>query len=56
MRQCMCKAQPSSFDDRNYSSMDMQALHAALASCTCCSSTLRLSIAATRLARSAKSL
>ena len=36
--------------------MDMQALHAALASCTCCSSTLRLSIAAARSARSAKSL
>lgn len=53
---CLCNAQPSSFDDRNYSSMDMQAPHAALASCTCCSSMLRLSIAAARSARSAKSL
>ena len=36
--------------------MDMQALHAALAPCTCCSSTLCLSIAAARSARSANSL
>ena len=52
----MCEAQVSLFDNSIYSSMDMQALHAALASCTCCSSTLRLSSAAARSARSAKSL